>query len=59
MGKMMKFEDARRYLKTSRSTLYRLVQGKKIPATKMGNQWRFNRERLDKWFETHENIKKK
>ena len=57
MEKLMDFKDAKRYLNTSRATLYRLIQAKKIPATKMGRQWRFKKERLDKWLEAHENIK--
>lgn len=52
----MDFKEAKRYLKTSRATLYRLIQNKTIPAFKMGRQWRFKKERLDKWLEAHENI---
>ena len=57
MTTLMNFNDTKKYLKTSRATLYRLIQSKKIPATKMGRQWRFKKERLDKWLEAHENIK--
>ena len=57
MERWMNFKDVKRYLKTSRATLYRLIQANKIPATKMGRQWRFKKERLDKWLEAHENIK--
>lgn len=59
MAELMNFQDAREYLKTSRATLYRLIQGKRIPAFKIGGRWRFDRERLDKWFTDHENIKMK
>ena len=57
MATLMNFKDVKKYLKTSRATLYRLIQAKKIPATKMGRQWRFIKERLDKWLEENENIK--
>jgi len=57
MYKLMDFKDAKIYLKTSRATLYRLIQDKRIPAFKVGGRWRFDKERLDKWFEDHENIK--
>jgi len=59
MDKLMTFNDAKRYLKTSKATLYRIIHNKKIPAVKVGGQWRFRKERLNKWLEDHENIKEK
>ena len=59
MTTLMNFNDTKKYLKTSRATLYRLIQSKKIPATKMGRQWRFVKERLEKWLEENENIRQK
>ncbi len=38
-----------RYLKLSRTNLYRMVQQGKIPASKIGFQWRFNRKEIDDW----------
>ena len=58
VDRLMDFNDARQYLKTSRATLYRLIRNKKIPASKLGGQWRFKRDRLDGWLEEHENIRK-
>ena len=55
MNRLMDFKDTLRYLKTSRATLYRWVTEGKIPAIKMGRQWRFKKERLDKWLEANEN----
>lgn len=40
-----------KYLKTSVSTIYRLAQGGKIPASKVGNQWRFRKEKTDEWLD--------
>jgi len=37
------------YLRMSRSWIYRLARARKIPASKVGGGWRFNRERIDKW----------
>ena len=48
------FEEAKRYLKVSSSTLYRLVQHKKIPASKVGRSWRFRKEKLISWLERQE-----
>jgi len=51
------FEEAKRYLKVSSSTLYRLVQNNKIPASKVGRSWRFRKERLISWLERQEKTK--
>ena len=59
MDKLMDFNDTKKYLNTSRATLYRLIHDKKIPAFKVGGQWRFNKERLNKWLEATENITEK
>lgn len=52
---LMDFKDAKGYLRVSRATLYRLLQDGKIPASKVGGQWRFRRERLEEWLEEQEN----
>ena len=59
MDRLMNFKEALEYLRISRATLLRLLARKQIPATKIGQQWRFSRERLDKWVRDHENIKMK
>jgi excisionase family DNA binding protein len=59
MDSLMDFNEALQYLRLSRATVLRLIYRKQIPATKIGRQWRFNRERLDKWVRDHENIKQK
>jgi excisionase family DNA binding protein len=38
-----------KYLKISRSTLYKLAQEGKLPAQKVGRHWRFHREAVDEW----------
>lgn len=38
-----------RYLKVDKFTVYRLVAQKKIPAFRVGNQWRFRRSMIDAW----------
>ncbi len=55
----MSFREAQKYLHLSRTTLFRFVTAKKIPATKLGRQWRFSKDRLDRWMKDHENIKMK
>ncbi len=43
----MTFEQASAYLNTTRSTLYRWLREEKVPAHKLGRQWRFVRHELD------------
>ena len=56
---LMIFDEARKYLSVSRATLYNLIKAKKIPAVKLGGQWRFRKERLVKWFDSQETLGKK
>jgi len=54
---IMPIEECAKYLKTSVSTIYRLAQQGKIPATKVGNQWRFQKKKIDEWLEKGGNLK--
>jgi excisionase family DNA binding protein len=40
-------EQATKYLKTSKRTLFKLVQEGKVRALKVGNAYRFKKEELD------------
>lgn len=42
-------EELSDYLKISKDTIYKLAKARKIPSSKIGNQWRFNRETVDEW----------
>jgi len=33
------------------ATIYKLVNDGKIPGIKVGNQWRFRREKIDEWLD--------
>lgn len=48
---ILTLEEASRFLKLSRSTLYNLARRRKIPAQKVGKSWRFVRAYLIKWLE--------
>jgi len=37
-------------LQVNERTIHRLIQSNKIPATKVGNQWRFHPAQLEVWF---------
>jgi excisionase family DNA binding protein len=41
--------DLAHYLKVHPSTLYRLLKAGQLPAFKVGSDWRFNVEEIDRW----------
>ncbi len=46
-----------RYLNVDRFTVYRLVAQGKLPAFKVGNQWRFKIKMVDAWLIKNSNVK--
>ncbi len=44
--------EAAQYLKMGRSTVYKLAQEGKLPAHKIGWQWRFDAKELDRWIKS-------
>jgi excisionase family DNA binding protein len=47
--KWLTIKELAGYLKVSRDLLYKWAQAGKIPVSKVGNQWRFDREEIDEW----------
>ncbi len=47
--KWLTIDELAEYLKLSRTKLYRMAQEGKIPGSKIGAQWRFNRKEIDDW----------
>ena len=45
--------DLARYLKISKSTLYKLAQNGALPGVKVGRHWRFHKEAVDEWLRQH------
>jgi excisionase family DNA binding protein len=52
---IMTLDEVRKYLKVHRSTVYRLAEEGKIPASKVGRVWRFKKESIDGWLKKQEN----
>lgn len=44
---LLNFKDAMKYLKISRSTLYRLMWSGQLSGCKVGSTWRFRKAALD------------
>jgi len=49
MAKLMTVGEVADYLRVTEKTVYRLLERGKIPATKVGRQWRFDTTTVDKW----------
>jgi DNA repair protein RadD len=49
-------EDAAEYLGISMTSLYALAQESRIPGSRVGKQWRFNRDDLDAWLRAQKPI---
>ena len=45
----MTVAEVARYLRIDRNTLYKLVGKGQIPAFKIGSEYRFDRDAIDKW----------
>ena len=45
----MDIKELAEYLGIGKSTIYNLIRQKKIPASKIGKQYRFSREVVDSW----------
>ncbi len=50
-------EEVARYLRVDKYTIYRLVSQQKIPAFKIGIQWRFKKSLLERWLRKNMNVK--
>jgi excisionase family DNA binding protein len=46
---VLSIDELSRYLKISRSTLYKLAQVGSLPGQKVGKHWRFHRDAIDEW----------
>jgi excisionase family DNA binding protein len=49
MARVMTLEEVASYLRVHPSTIYRLLKRKELPAFKVGSDWRFNQESIDRW----------
>jgi excisionase family DNA binding protein len=49
----MTLEEVAAYLKVKPQTIYTWAQEKKIPAAKLGKEWRFRKSIIDEWFIRH------
>jgi len=50
---IMTLEEVATYLRLKPQTIYTWAQEKKIPAAKLGKEWRFRKSIIDEWFLQH------
>ncbi|HPH98373.1 MAG TPA: helix-turn-helix domain-containing protein [Anaerolineaceae bacterium] len=47
-------EEVAEYLRLPLSTVYKLVQDKRLPGFKVGKHWRFRKDSIEKWIKDQE-----
>jgi excisionase family DNA binding protein len=52
-SEIMTLEEVAEYLKLTPQTIYTWAQEKRIPAAKLGKEWRFKKSIIDEWFNQH------
>ena len=49
MATVMTLEETAAFLRVHPSTIYRLLKKRRIPAFKLGSDWRFSQESIERW----------
>ncbi len=49
VARVMTVADVSAYLRVHPSTVYRLLKRNELPAFRVGSDWRFNVEAIDRW----------
>ncbi len=50
-GEIMTIEEVAQYLRLKPQTIYKWAQEKRLPAAKLGKEWRFKRSIIDLWLD--------
>lgn len=53
---VLDLEEVAKWLHVNPWTIYRLVKEGKIPGFKVGNQWRFKRDTLERWMDRQSSL---
>ncbi len=48
---ILTLEEVAQYLRLKPQTIYKWAQEKRIPAVKLGKEWRFRKSILDRWLD--------
>jgi excisionase family DNA binding protein len=50
-AEILTIEEVAAYLRLTPQTIYKWAQEKRIPAAKLGKEWRFRRSIIDRWLD--------
>jgi excisionase family DNA binding protein len=50
-SEILTLEEVAAYLRLTPQTIYKWAQERRIPAVKLGKEWRFRRSILDRWLD--------
>ena len=50
-NEILTIEEVAAYLRLTPQTIYRWAQEKRIPAAKLGKEWRFRKSIVDRWLD--------
>jgi PTS system nitrogen regulatory IIA component len=50
-NEILTIEEVARYLRLTPQTIYKWAQEKRIPAAKLGKEWRFRKSIIDHWLD--------
>jgi len=59
MGKIMTLPQVAEYLQFAVATVRRKVENGEIPGFKMGKEWRFSQDVIDKWIAENSKLRNK
>jgi nitrogen PTS system EIIA component len=55
-NRMLTAQELAAYLRVNRSTVYRLLKKGQLPGFRIGNEWRFRVDEIDRWFKDRDDV---
>ena len=53
--KILTLQEVAEFLRVDEATVYRLARKRRIPASKVGRQWRFKSRLITEWLQENQN----
>lgn len=53
-NRMLTAQELAAYLRVNRSTIYRLLKKGKLPGFRIGSEWRFQMDEVNRWFQARD-----
>ena len=54
LDQVLTVQEMANYLHVHHTTIYRLIYKKKLPAFRVGSDWRFSRKAIDQWMKSQQ-----